>query len=183
MLRKDYFKFCICLILGSVICYIVAPILCIWGTYTYLNVSMVKDADYYAYICVLVIVVTALLFIKSVLFVYAEKVYYSSDYGVDTTISGIGVLDARADKLNLTGSERELFKRRKHRAVKLYKFKLSKFFDNLSNCLLYSGLIFLGAVVLFVFLYLLTSVPMMLSIALEVLKLGIAVLLDVTCWG
>lgn len=183
MLRKDYFKFCSCLILGSIISYIVAPILCIWTTYTYLNVSMVKNSDYYVHICIWFAIFFILLFIKSILLVNANKVYNNTGYGVNFTFSGIDVLDARADKLNLTDEERDLFKKYKHRADKLHKLSLSSFLDKLSDCLLHSGLIFLGATLLFVFLYLLTSLSMMLSIALELLKLGIAVLLDVLCWG
>lgn len=183
MLRKDYVKYCSCLIVGYIISYILAPILCVWTTYTYLNLSMVKDPDYYAHICVWVIVIAVLLFIENVLLAYTEKAYYSSNYGVISTISGRGDLDARADKLKLTDKERELFKKRSYRAAKLHKFFMNNFLDNLGACLGYSGLIFLGAVVLFVFLYLLTSLPMMLSIALELIKLGIAVLLTFVCWG
>lgn len=183
MLRKDYFKFCSCFIIGSIISYIVAPVLFIWITYTYLNVSMAKNSDYYFYICIWFIIMNILLFIKSALLVNAEQVFHNTDYGVVSTISGIGDLDARADKFNLTDKERKLFIKHKYIAYKLYKLSLSAFLYNLTHCFLYGGLIFLGATLLFVFLYLLTSLPMMLSIALEVLKLGIAVLLDVLCWG
>lgn len=183
MLRKDYFKCCSCIIIGYIISYIVAPIICVWTTYTYLNVSMVKDPDYYARICFWVIIIAALLFIKHILFTYANKVFYSN-YGVKSIPLGVNALDARADKLKLTGKEKELFKERRYRAAKLRESPLNnEFIDNFGACLYYSCLIFLGAAVLFVFLYLLTSLPMMLSIALELLKLGIAVLLIVTCWG
>lgn len=186
MLRKDYFKCCSCAIIGYIIGYIIAPIICVWTTYTYLNISMVKDSDYYAHVCVWVTVIATLLFSKHILFTYANKVFYSN-YGVKSIPLGVNALDARADKLKLTGKEKELFKRRKHKAAKLRKFYLNKFLneflDNLFDCLAYSGLIFLGVVVLFVFLYFLTSLPMMLSIALELLKLGVAVLLIVTCWS
>lgn len=183
MLRKDYFKYCSCLTIGYIISYIVAPIICVWTTYTYLNVSMVKDPDYYARICFWVIVIAILVLIEHVLFTYTKKVYYSRYYGIISTIPCRGDLDAIADKLKLTDKERKLFKKRSYRAAKLRKFFMNNFLDNLGACLGYSGIMFLGAVVLFVFLYLLTSLPMMLSIALELIKLGIAVLLIFACWG
>lgn len=183
MLRKDYFKHCICVALGDIISYIIAPIVCVWVTYTYLNVSMVKDPDYYAHICVWVIVIAILLLIRAILFTYAKRLFYGN-YGVTSIRLGVNALDARADKLKLTDKERKLFKERRYKAAKMREFPLNnEFVDNFGACLYYSCLIFLGASVLFTFLYLLTSLPMMLSIALELLKLGIAVLLVVTCWG